>query len=156
VVRRAALKPLPPNVDAPEMVAPVYEKREINSGIEMPRAAVPISAVHDALGGSPLDPRLSFETFVVGGSNTLARAAAKQVAGARRGNQVIFNPLYIHAGVGLGKTHLLQSIAWAGNATPERKVLYLTAEKFMYGFVAALRAQNALAFREALRAIDVL
>ena len=57
---------------------------------------------------------------------------------------------------GLGKTHLLQSIAWAGNGMPDRKVLYLTAEKFMYGFVAALKAQTALAFKEALRGIDVL
>ena len=93
---------------------------------------------------------------MVGRSNTLAHAAAKQVAVARRGEPVMFNPLYVHAGVGLGKTHLLQSIAWAGNAAAERKVLYLTAEKFMYGFVAALRAQNALAFKEALRTIDVL
>src|SRR5947208_9463121 len=114
------------------------------------------SAGHDALGGSPLDPRLTFETFVIGRSNTLAHAAAKQVAQARRGDMVMFNPLYIHAGVGLGKTHLLQSLAWAGNANAERKVLYLTAEKFMYGFVAALRAQNALAFKDALRTIDVL
>ena len=68
----------------------------------------------------------------------------------------MFNPLYIHAGVGLGKTHLLQAITWAGNATAERKVLYLTAEKFMYGFVSALRTQTALAFKEALRGIDVL
>jgi chromosomal replication initiator protein len=155
-VRSAVLKPLPPKAKAPEVTAPVHDKREIKTGIEMPRAAAPISAVHDALGGSPLDPRLSFESFVVGRSNTLAHAAAKQVAQGRRGDQVMFNPLYIHAGVGLGKTHLLQSIAWAGNATAERKVLYLTAEKFMYGFVAALRAQNALAFKEALRAIDVL
>ena len=116
----------------------------------------PSSAVHDALGGSPLDPRLTFETFVVGRSNTLAHAAARQVAQARRGDPVLFNPLYIHSGVGLGKTHLLQSIAWAGNSTAERKVLYLTAERFMYGFVAALRAQNALAFKDALRTIDVL
>ena len=135
---------------------PANDRREIKTGMEMPRAAAPISAVHDALGGSPLDPRLTFETFVVGRSNTLAHAAAKQVAQGRRGDAVMFNPLYIHAGVGLGKTHLLQSLAWAGNATAERKVLYLTAEKFMYGFVAALRAQNALAFKEALRAIDVL
>src|SRR6201998_2249563 len=113
-------------------------------------------SVHEALGGSPLDPRLTFETFVVGRSNTLAHAAAKQVAQARRGDMVMFNPLYVHAGVGLGKTHLLQSLAWAGNAAAERKVLYLTAEKFMYGFVAALRAQTALAFKEALRTIDVL
>ena len=57
---------------------------------------------------------------------------------------------------GLGKTHLLQAIAWAGNAAGERKVLYLTAEKFMYGFVSALKTQTALAFKEALRGIDVL
>jgi len=155
-VRSAVLKPLPPKPKAQEIAPPANDRREIKTGMEMPRAAAPISAVHDALGGSPLDPRLTFESFVVGRSNTLAHAAAKQVAQGRRGDQVMFNPLYIHAGVGLGKTHLLQSLAWAGNATAERKVLYLTAEKFMYGFVAALRAQNALAFKEALRAIDVL
>ena len=114
------------------------------------------AAVHEALGGSPLDARLTFDTFVVGRSNTLAQAAARQVAAARRNDPVMFNPLYIHSGVGLGKTHLLQAITWAGNASGERKVLYLTAEKFMYGFVAALRAQNALAFKEALRGIGVL
>ena len=114
------------------------------------------AAVHEALGGSPLDARLTFDSFVVGRSNTLAQAAAKQVAAARRTDPVMFNPLYIHSGVGLGKTHLLQAITWAGNAAGERKVLYLTAEKFMYGFVAALRAQNAIAFKEALRGIGVL
>jgi len=113
-------------------------------------------SVHEALGGSPLDARLSFDSFVVGRSNTLAHAAAKQVAAARRTDPVMFNPLYIHAGVGLGKTHLLQAITWAGNAAGERKVLYLTAEKFMYGFVSALRTQTALAFKEALRGIGVL
>ncbi len=112
--------------------------------------------VHEALGGSPLDARLSFDSFVVGRSNTLAHAAAKQVAAARRTDPVMFNPLYIHAGVGLGKTHLLQAITWSGNAAGERKVLYLTAEKFMYGFVSALRTQTALAFKEALRGIGVL
>ena len=70
-------------------------------------------SVHEALGGSPLDPRLTFDTFVVGRSNTLAHAAAKQVAGAKRGDPVMFNPLYIHSGVGLGKTHLLQVVTWA-------------------------------------------
>jgi len=112
--------------------------------------------VHDALGGSPLDPRFTFQTFVVGRSNTLAHAAAQQVAAARRGDPVMFNPLYIHAGVGLGKTHLLQAITWAANSLGERKVLYLTAEKFMYGFVSALRTQTALAFKDALRGIGVL
>ena len=118
-------------------------------------ATVPVSASHEALGGSPLDPRLTFATFVGGRSNTLALAAARQVAEGRRGDNVMFNPLYIHAGVGLGKTHLLQAVTWAGNSA-DRKVLYLTAEKFMYGFVAALKTQTALAFKEALRGIDVL
>ncbi len=111
---------------------------------------------HEALGGSPLDARLTFETFVVGRSNTLAHAAAKQVAAAKRSDPVMFNPLYIHAGVGLGKTHLLQAITWTGNTTGERKLLYLTAEKFMYGFISALRTQSALAFKETLRGIGVL
>ena len=139
---------------------PVEAARETRNGAlergDVRAAQLPAQAAHEALGGSPLDPRLAFDTFVVGRSNTLAHAAAKQVALARRGEPVMFNPLYVHAGVGLGKTHLLQSIAWAGNGVQDRKVLYLTAEKFMYGFVAALKSQTALAFKEALRGIDVL
>jgi len=146
-------------VAKPKASEPVEVAREIKSNAERGDARTaqfPAQAAHEALGGSPLDPRLAFDTFVVGRSNTLAHAAAKQVALARRGEPVMFNPLYVHAGVGLGKTHLLQSIAWAGNGIADRKVLYLTAEKFMYGFVAALKAQTALAFKEALRGIDVL
>ncbi len=142
---------------AKEAPAPVENRRdEQRPSAERSNGATPVSANHDALGGSPLDPRLTFASFVVGRSNTLAHAAAKQVAEGRRGDQVMFNPLYIHSGVGLGKTHLLQAVTWAGNAGTERKVLYLTAEKFMYGFVAALKTQTSLAFKEALRGIDVL
>jgi chromosomal replication initiator protein len=153
-VRSGVLRTMPPKTKLAEQTATVREPK--STGIEVRTPATPISAAHEALGGSPLDPRLTFDTFVVGRSNSLAHAAAKQVAQARRGDSVMFNPLYVHAGVGLGKTHLLQSLAWAGNASAERKVLYLTAERFMYGFVAALRAQNALAFKDALRTIDVL
>jgi len=156
-VRSAVIRTLVAKAKPAETPVVRHELRDGKAnGMEFRAASAPISAVHEALGGSPLDPRLTFESFVVGRSNTLAHAAAKQVAQGRRGDPVMFNPLYIHAGVGLGKTHLLQSIAWAGNASAERKVLYLTAERFMYGFVAALRAQNALAFKEALRTIDVL
>jgi chromosomal replication initiator protein len=156
-VRSAVIRTMVAKAKPPETPVVRHELRDSRAnGIDYRAASAPISAVHEALGGSPLDPRLTFESFVVGRSNTLAHAAAKQVAQGRRGDPVMFNPLYIHAGVGLGKTHLLQSIAWAGNASAERKVLYLTAERFMYGFVTALRAQNALAFKEALRAIDVL
>ncbi|MFZ0459502.1 MAG: chromosomal replication initiator protein DnaA [Rhodoplanes sp.] len=120
------------------------------------RAPAPrLSSSQGSFGGSPLDPRLTFETFVVGRSNSLAHAAAKQVATAARENQVMFNPLYVHAQVGLGKTHLLQAIAWAGNAA-ERRLLYLTAEKFVFGFVSSLRTQTTLAFKELLRSTDVL
>ena len=151
VLRDATIKP--------KAAEPVETARDIKNGgneRDLRAAQQPAQAAHEALGGSPLDPRLAFDTFVVGRSNTLAHAAAKQVALARRGEPVMFNPLYVHAGVGLGKTHLLQAIAWAGNGIADRKVLYLTAEKFMYGFVAALKSQTALAFKEALRGIDVL
>jgi chromosomal replication initiator protein len=156
-VRTAVIKPPAPKAKPPEFADATREPRGGRVDMaEMRTAYAPVSTGHDALGGSPLDMRLTFEGFVVGRSNTLAHAAAKQVAVARRGDPVMFNPLYIHAGVGLGKTHLLQAITWAGNHGPERKVLYLTAEKFMYGFVSALRTQTALAFKEALRGIDVL
>lgn len=153
---RSAMRCAPP---VKETKPQVEERRVERSGSTSDLRSgsyAPASAGHDALGGSPLDPRLTFETFVLGRSNTLAHAAARQVAEGRRGDPVMFNPLYIHAGVGLGKTHLLQAVTWAGNASGERKVLYLTVEKFMYGFVAALKSQTALAFKEALRGIDVL
>ncbi|MGE0038888.1 MAG: chromosomal replication initiator protein DnaA [Xanthobacteraceae bacterium] len=155
-VRSAMVRPVTAKTAPAQNPAPMREAPTRLNGAEVRIGAAPISAVHEALGGSPLDPRLTFDSFIVGRSNTLAHAAAKQVAQARRGDSVMFNPLYIHAGVGLGKTHLLQALAWAGNACVERKVLYLTAERFMYGFVAALRAQTAIAFKEALRTIDVL
>ena len=156
-VRSAMIRTAPPKIKPPAVTEPHRDPRIGRLDIGELRAAyAPVSTGHEALGGSPLDPRLTFESFVVGRSNTLAHAAAKQVALARRGEPVMFNPLYIHAGVGLGKTHLLQAITWAGNNGADRKVLYLTAEKFMYGFVSALRTQTALAFKEALRGIDVL
>jgi chromosomal replication initiator protein len=156
-VRSAMIRSAPPKIKPAEMIEPHRDLRVGRLDIGELRAVyAPVSTGHDALGGSPLDLRLTFESFVIGRSNTLAHAAAKQVALARRGEPVMFNPLYIHAGVGLGKTHLLQATTWAGNNGAERKVLYLTAEKFMYGFVSALRTQTALAFKEALRGIDVL
>jgi chromosomal replication initiator protein len=157
IVRSSVLRGAPAKGKPAEPPAALREPRALRSnGMEARVAAGAVSATHESLGGSPLDPRLTFETFIVGRCNTLAHAAAKQVALAERGDPVMFNPLYVHAGVGLGKTHLLQSLAWAGNGSTDRKVLYLTAEKFVYGFVSALRAQNAIAFKEALRSIDVL
>jgi chromosomal replication initiator protein len=154
-VRSAAMRILVAKPKPPETSPPPPQTCGVLAFNGESRASVPFVSVHEALGGSPLDPRLSFETFIVGRSNTLAHAAAKQIAISRRGDPLMFNPLYIHAGVGLGKTHLLQAITWAGNSG-DRKVLYLTAERFMYSFVSALKSQTTLAFKEALRAIDVL
>ena len=106
------------------------------------------------LNGAPLDVRLTFASFVVGRSNALAHAAAERVA-RHDGEGALYNPLYFHAGVGLGKTHLLHGIGHAARDAG-RRVIYLTADRFMYGFVNALKTQNALAFKERLRAIDLL
>jgi chromosomal replication initiator protein len=109
----------------------------------------------DGLQGSPLDRRLTFATFLVGKSNALAHAAAERVAQVEPSGAPLYNPLYVHSAVGLGKTHLLQAVAHEVIGAGKR-VIYLTADRFMYGFVAALKAQTALAFKERLRGIDVL
>src|SRR6185503_17570443 len=112
---------------------------------------------HDgALGGSPVDQRYTFETFCEGAPNRVAFAAAKAVAESDY-KTAPFNPLYIHAGVGRGKTHLLHATTRAARAAwPGRKVVYLTAEHFMFRFVAALRSQSTIPFKESLRDIDLL
>ncbi|MDF1627610.1 MAG: chromosomal replication initiator protein DnaA [Parvibaculaceae bacterium] len=104
--------------------------------------------------GAPLDERFTFDNFVVGKSNELAHAAARRVAEA---TDVTFNPLFLYGGVGLGKTHLMHAIAWEiRRRHPERKVLYLSAEKFMYQFVRALRFKDTMAFKQQFRTVDVL
>lgn len=106
--------------------------------------------------GSPLDPNFTFASLIEGSSNRMACAAARSVAEAD-GAAARFNPLFIHANVGLGKTHLLQAIAWAASARNSgTKILYLTAEYFMWRFASAIRDSNALSFKESLRDIDLL
>ncbi len=103
---------------------------------------------------APLDPRCTFDNFVVGKPNELAFAAAKRVAEL---NQLPFNPLFIYGGVGLGKTHLMHAIAWEiQRQDPSRKVVYLSAEKFMYQFIRALRFKDTMSFKELFRSVDVL
>ncbi|MCZ2328031.1 chromosomal replication initiator protein DnaA [Bartonella sp. F02] len=106
--------------------------------------------------GSPLDSRYTFESFVEGPSNRVALAAARSIAEGHK-SALRFNPLFIHASVGLGKTHLLQAIAAAAlkRLMPAR-VIYLTAEYFMWRFATAIRDNDALSFKEQLRDIDLL
>jgi chromosomal replication initiator protein len=107
--------------------------------------------------GSPLDPRYTFDSFVVGAANRMAHAAATQIADTVLAEDRGFNPLYLHASVGLGKTHLQHAIAWeVKRRTPKAQVLYLTAERFRYQFVEALKSQDAMAFKDKFRTIDIL
>lgn len=109
------------------------------------------------LEGSPLDPRYTFDSFVVGASNRMSHAGAIQVAETVLTDSPGYNPLYIHSSVGLGKSHLLQAIAWeVKRRNPNAQVLYLTAERFRYQFVEALRSSDPLAFKERFRNISLL
>ncbi|MBO0733140.1 MAG: chromosomal replication initiator protein DnaA [Methylocapsa sp.] len=136
--------------------APVVAAASFEAAISAPKKLPAIHAgEEDSLAGSPLDRRLIFANFLVGSSNQLAHAAALRIASAPARGTLEYNPLYLHASVGLGKTHLLQAVAHAA-ASEKQRVIYLTAERFMYGFVSALKAQTAIAFKERLRAIDVL
>ncbi len=104
--------------------------------------------------GAALDPRFKFDNFVVGQPNELAYAAARRVADSPTAT---YNPLFLYGGVGLGKTHLMHAIAWhIRTHQPGRKVVYLSAEKFMYYFIRALRFQDTMAFKEKFRSVDVL
>ncbi len=106
------------------------------------------------LPSSPLDARFTFDKFVVGKPNELAHAAAKRVSD---GGKVTFNPLFLYGGVGLGKTHLMHSIAWSTKEKNKKaRILYLSAEQFMYRFVQALRFKDMHAFKKLFRSVDVL
>lgn len=104
--------------------------------------------------GLRIDPRMSFDTFVVGKPNELAFAAAKRVAETE---SIAFNPLFVYGGVGLGKTHLMNAIAsHIVQKHRNRKVLYASSEKFMYQFIRAVRMKDTMSFKEQYRSVDVL
>jgi chromosomal replication initiator protein len=107
--------------------------------------------------GSPLDPSCTFESFIVGASNALAHSAAMRVANAAPGSALAFNPLFVHSAAGLGKTHLLNAIAWyIRRMHPERRVLFISAERFMYHFITALKTRDVINFKDYFQSIDVL
>ncbi len=141
-------------VAAPAISVPVAASAASAAVAEAEAALADIGgAGFDSL-SAPLDPRLTFDNFVVGKPNEFAYAAAQRVA---EPGQVSFNPLFLYSGVGLGKTHLMHAVAWhIRTHTPHRRVVYLSAEKFMYRFIRALRDQNTMAFKEQLRSVDVL
>jgi chromosomal replication initiator protein len=119
-----------------------------------PRRPAKRSADGADLPAAPLDSRFTFDSFVVGKPNELAHAAARRVA---EGGPVTFNPLFLYGGVGLGKTHLMHAIAHdLQTRHSELRVLYLSAEQFMYRFIQALRDRQIMDFKELFRSVDVL
>ena len=104
--------------------------------------------------GAALDARFTFDTWVVGKSNEFATAAARRVA---EDTKASINPLFLYGGVGLGKTHLMTAIAWhIRRRHPQRRVMYLSAEKFMFQFIRAMRSKDTMSFKEQFRSVDVL
>lgn len=102
-----------------------------------------------------LDPRFTFDSFVVGKPNEFAHACARRVAD--QPGSPGFNPLFLYGGVGLGKTHLMHAIAWEIlGARPGATVAYMSAETFMYRFIDALRSDQAMEFKSQIRGADVL
>ena len=102
----------------------------------------------------PLDERFTFDKFIIGPSNELAFASAKRIAQSEKFD---FNPLFLYGGVGLGKTHLMHSIAWEiSTNNPNAKVLYLSAERFMFQFIKSLRQKDTMSFKQKFRSVDVL
>ena len=146
------------SVAAVDIVLGVAASRE-ESGTAVRPAAAPTAAtvvVEEPEDGisAPLDPRFTFENFITGKPNELAYAAAQRVA---ESPTVPFNPLFLYGGVGLGKTHLMHAIAWhIRRGHPRRRVIYLSAEKFMYQLIRALRYKDTMTFKERFRSVDVL
>ncbi|WP_455474239.1 chromosomal replication initiator protein DnaA [Bartonella sp. B30(2025)] len=133
----------------------VPEEQTVSSFVEN-YAEPSAKSVQASVFGSPLDFRYTFESFVEGPSNRVALAAARSIAEGHK-SALRFNPLFIHASVGLGKTHLLQAIASAAlSRLMPARVIYLTAEYFMWRFATAIRDNDALSFKEQLRDIDLL
>ena len=139
-------KCLPRAAEAPRAARRAGAPISARSGAEPDTSHLDLSA--------PLDERFTFENFIVGKPNELAYAAARRVAEAQ---VVPFNPLFLYGPVGLGKTHLMHAIAWEiGARYPKRRIIYLSAEKFMYQFVRALRTKDTMTFKDQFRSVDVL
>jgi chromosomal replication initiator protein len=134
----------------PAAAEPVAEAEEQSPASPAPAAppAAPRLIVSDkaprgdALSGSAIDGRMTFDSFVAGEANEMAFGVARQIAQAAINNTVTFNPVYIHSTVGLGKSHLLNAIAHrVSEADSTKNIVYLTADHFMYHFIAAVQRQ---------------
>ena len=143
--------------ESPALAAPLTESLSAESAFPNALRAEDRSEPRAAEAAGALDGRFSFDAFIVGKPNEFAYACARRVAEqpASQG----FNPLFLYGGVGLGKTHLMHAV---GIELSRREggrpasVSYMSAEKFMYRFIAAIRSQSTMEFKESLRSVDVL
>jgi chromosomal replication initiator protein len=138
----------PPDAEYPQAAAD--RRRDVRPPVE--HHAPPVRVVDERDVESNLNPRYTFDSFVVGGSNQLAHAAAMAVSD-NPGNA--YNPLFIYGDVGLGKTHLLQAV---GNAVLRLglRVLYISSEQFTNDLIDSIRSQDTAAFRNFYRNVDLL
>jgi chromosomal replication initiator protein len=136
-------------------VSSVHSSAQEKSVAEVEKIAEKQTISEDTIAlGIPLDPKFTFDNFVVGKPNEFAHAAARRIA---ESDSVAFNPLFLYGSVGLGKTHLMHAIAWNIKArSSHRNIAYMSAEKFMYYFVKSVRYRDTMAFKEQFRAVDVL
>jgi chromosomal replication initiator protein len=151
-------------VDIAVQAATTVARSEDLARAEPPRPAMQLLRAQEPAGatapdapeefGAALDARFTFDTWVVGKSNEFATAAARRVA---EDTKASINPLFLYGGVGLGKTHLMTAIAWhIRKRHPQRRVMYLSAEKFMFQFIRAMRSKDTMSFKEQFRSVDVL
>lgn len=159
LIRSVEIRAQPSRGTAPNLAEPVARPDGADHGQAAPAGAEPDFRPEARAGvRAPLDQRFTFDTFVVGKPNEFAYACARRVAEspATQG----FNPLFLYGGVGLGKTHLMHAIAWELSSRPRAHkpvtMAYMSAEKFMYRFINALRNQSTLEFKNELRSVDVL
>jgi chromosomal replication initiator protein len=144
---------------------PLVRNIQIGVGANAPRTAAIVeipapapvdepAAARQGLYAVALEPRYRFDSFVVGKANEVAFNAARTLASAEN---VAFNPLFLHGGTGRGKTHLLHAIGHEYHRLkPRAKIIYMSAEKFMVEFVAALRSNETIQFKQQLRSADLL
>ncbi|HEY0165333.1 MAG TPA: DnaA/Hda family protein, partial [Sphingomicrobium sp.] len=142
-------------------VLPIVREVRVISAPDGPRPS-PLLILEDVPAPPPardpsapnFDPRYRFETFIIGKANEVAASAARTLAGV---GAVNFNPLFIHGGTGRGKTHLLHAIGHSFLANhPGKRVVSMSAEKFMVEFIRALKANDTIGFKSRLRNADLL
>jgi chromosomal replication initiator protein len=134
------------------VVPPLREQDPQPAVVEVPPADEVVETPPTAMGG--LNPRYTFDTFIVGPSNQFAHAACRAVAEAPSRS---YNPLFIYGGVGLGKTHLMHAVGqYVLQHDPTLRLTYISSERFMNEMINALRYDRILEFRERYRSVDIL